>query len=597
MPYLPERALPDVFPPFAALRQGLGLVPNLFKAQTLLPRAIEVEAEIAGAVLLKEAGLTRVQKELILLSLAAADANVYCLTVHWEFLRRLGLADELIRGAATEHHRARLSAPDVVLLDCAMKLGRHPTRFTAHDAETLRRAGFDDAAILEAILMCGLTSFLCTLAVGLGPSPDFSPKSVPSRALGAPPASAPLVETLGPYLRTVDLGGEQFPPFAFFKERLGFVPNIFRAQGLRPDVIEAEAKTVGAVLLTDDVLRRKQKEYILLVVSAANLNTYCVAVHCEMLRGLGIPDDEADQIALNHRDAGLPAADTALLDFALKLGRRAPDYGPGDIEGLRAAGFTDPQILEAVVMVALTNFLNTIQMGLGPQADFEPRLLFRRDDAVNPAVRVVRPITGDASSPAGTGTDRDADLVARARQGDMRAFEELVRHHHRRVYRTLVGVTGNHDDAEDGLQSVFLKVFDHLADFAGQARFSTWLTRIAINEGVQVLRRRKRFESLDETTSEAELFEPRRVQAWAEDAEHRYSQKETRDLLERELVRLPPKYRLAVVLRDLEDFSTEEAAECLGLGIPTLKTRLLRGRLMLREALAPHFTKGAVGRA
>ena len=105
MVYLPERALPDTFGAFVALRPGPVLVPNILPAQVLRPRAIEAEAGIAGAGLLEKGDLSRIQEELILLSLAAADANVYCLTAHWEFLRRPGLGDDQIRRAATDHHR------------------------------------------------------------------------------------------------------------------------------------------------------------------------------------------------------------------------------------------------------------------------------------------------------------------------------------------------------------------------------------------------------------------------------------------------------------------------------------------------------------
>jgi uncharacterized peroxidase-related enzyme len=108
-----------------------------------------------------------------------------------------------------------------------------------------------------------------------------------------------------------------------------------------------------------------RKEFILLVISAANLNTYCVAVHCEMLRGLGLPEDVSDQIAVDHHQADLSQADKALLDAALKVARRSPTFGLADVEALRIHGFTDHQILEAVVMASLTNFLNTLQVGLG----------------------------------------------------------------------------------------------------------------------------------------------------------------------------------------------------------------------------------------
>jgi AhpD family alkylhydroperoxidase len=92
-------------------------------------------------------------------------------------------------------------------------------------------------------------------------------------------------------------------------------------------VLEAEAYTVGTVLLSDDILTRVQKESSLLVISAANLNTYCVAVHCEMLRGLGVPEDTSDQIAVDHHHAGLSEADTALLDVALKRASSPGRFG------------------------------------------------------------------------------------------------------------------------------------------------------------------------------------------------------------------------------------------------------------------------------
>ena len=137
MACLPERALPDPFGAFVALRQGPGLA--IFLAQVVRPRAIEAEAGIAGAVVLKKGELSRIQKELILLSLAAVDANVYCITAHWEFLRRLGLGDDQIRRTPTDHHRAGLSPPDVALLDFAIGSGASPRPSTTHDVETMGR--------------------------------------------------------------------------------------------------------------------------------------------------------------------------------------------------------------------------------------------------------------------------------------------------------------------------------------------------------------------------------------------------------------------------------------------------------------------------
>jgi RNA polymerase sigma-70 factor (ECF subfamily) len=200
------------------------------------------------------------------------------------------------------------------------------------------------------------------------------------------------------------------------------------------------------------------------------------------------------------------------------------------------------------------------------------------------------------ASPSAPGKDSDAHLVDKARRGDTAAFEDLVRRHHRRVYRTLMGITGHHEDAEDGSQNAFLKAFEHIGDFEGASRFSTWLTRIAINEGVERLRRRKDMESLDVPAvagaDEEEPFRPGDLQAWTDDPEQLYSRAEMRVRVEKELARLPAKYRLAVILRDLEHLSTDEAAAAMELGQATFKTRLARARLMLREALAPHFVRG-----
>src|SRR5271156_5374565 len=99
---------------------------------------------------------------------------------------------------------------------------------------------------------------------------------------------------------------ENFPPFAFFLKGFGLIPNLFRAQSLRPDVLEAEAAAIRKILQPDDILSRLQKECILLVGSAANLNTYCVAAHCEMLRVIGnLSVEESDQIAVDHHQANL----------------------------------------------------------------------------------------------------------------------------------------------------------------------------------------------------------------------------------------------------------------------------------------------------
>jgi RNA polymerase sigma-70 factor (ECF subfamily) len=145
------------------------------------------------------------------------------------------------------------------------------------------------------------------------------------------------------------------------------------------------------------------------------------------------------------------------------------------------------------------------------------------------------------------------------------------------------------------MQDTFLKAFQHLGDFEGRSKFSTWLVSIASNTGLQRLRERKNLESLDDEGGDEEGFRPRQVCAWTDNPEQVCAKTEMRTLVENGVKQLPPKYRVVLVLRDIEQLSTEEAAAALGLGIPALKARLIRGRLMLREALSPHFAKGALG--
>src|SRR5262249_44967455 len=150
-----------------------------------------------------------------------------------------------------------------------------------------------------------------------------------------------------------------------------------------------------------------------------------------------------------------------------------------------------------------------------------------------------------------------------------------------------LGITGNVQDAEDCAQNAFIKVFDHVGEFRGASRFGTWLTRIAINEGLQRVRRQRPVESLDDTPLEEEDRQPRQVLAWG-DPEKLYSREQLRALVEKKLLELPEGYRVVVMLRDIEELSTKETAVALNLEIATVKTRLHRGRMLLREALAPH---------
>ena len=180
----------------------------------------------------------------------------------------------------------------------------------------------------------------------------------------------------------------------------------------------------------------------------------------------------------------------------------------------------------------------------------------------------------------------DRVLVDRVVSGDRRAFETLVRVHERRVFRVTLAILGNAEDAEEAMQDAFVKAFRHIDQFRRESRFTTWLTRIAVNEALQKRQTRKSTVSLDEI-SEAEVkVLPHRSQQWHEDPEKLYGKQEVRIMVEDAIRSLPPIYRETFVLRDVEGLRAEEAAEVLGLTLAAIKSRLLRARLLMREALA-----------
>ena len=371
------------------------------------------------------------------------------------------------------------------------------------------------------------------------------------------------------------------------KRNFGLAPKIYCAQLLRPDLVDAQVHLLDRLLFTKGALSRLQKEFILLAVSAENNNTYFPALHCQTLQFLGVKAEQSQQVAIDHRDANLSESDVVLLDFARKLASSPHSFTDFDVESLRKSNFNDDQILEAVLMVGLTQFLNCMQFGLGSEPDFKPRVTFPLKE-VNPTVASERQTFEPELAGDFVLDDPDFEIVDRVRNGETDAFEELVRKHGRRVYRSLIGILGSAEEAEDALQDAFLKAFQHLTNFERRSRFSTWLVRIAINTGLQRIRNRKDIDSLDE---ENEEFRPRNIQSWTDTPEDCYSREELRRLVEKEVMKLPVKYRVALVLRDLEELSTEEAAAALGLSIPGVKARILRGRLMLREAMVPYFAK------
>jgi RNA polymerase sigma-70 factor, ECF subfamily len=187
----------------------------------------------------------------------------------------------------------------------------------------------------------------------------------------------------------------------------------------------------------------------------------------------------------------------------------------------------------------------------------------------------------------------EASLVAQARSGDTGAFNELTERYQRNIFRLAQNITQNREDAEDVLQETFLKAYEHLPDFHGDSKFYTWVVRIAVNEALMKLRKRKWDKTvwLDEPVQTGEDTVAREIAVWEDNPEQRYSKEELHEILDKAVNGLAPPYRTVFVLRDMEGLSTEETAEALELSVPAVKSRLLRARLQLRDKLTAFFKK------
>jgi RNA polymerase sigma-70 factor (ECF subfamily) len=187
----------------------------------------------------------------------------------------------------------------------------------------------------------------------------------------------------------------------------------------------------------------------------------------------------------------------------------------------------------------------------------------------------------------------DVALVERARGGDVHAFETLVKQYDRQVFRIAQHITQNREDAQDVVQDAFLKAYEKLDQFQGNSKFYTWLVRIAVNEALMRLRKRRtgKMVSIDEDVQTDEGSVPRDLAEWRPNPEQEYNQAELAEILRKTINGLPPGFRVVFVLRDVEGLSTEETANALGLSVPAVKSRLLRARLQLRERLSRYFRK------
>jgi RNA polymerase sigma-70 factor (ECF subfamily) len=181
-------------------------------------------------------------------------------------------------------------------------------------------------------------------------------------------------------------------------------------------------------------------------------------------------------------------------------------------------------------------------------------------------------------------------LIAAAQSGNAQAFEVLVARHQRRIFAVALRCTGVRQDAEDIMQQSFQKAFLHLLQFEGRSTFSTWLTRVAINEA-QMLQRKsggKREVSIDDLNENAETVTPLEIPDSAPDPEADYSLREWRRMLSLAMNDLPHGTRRAIQLRDLDERSTEETARIMGISVGAVKARIFQGRKRLRKRLE-HF--------
>lgn len=178
----------------------------------------------------------------------------------------------------------------------------------------------------------------------------------------------------------------------------------------------------------------------------------------------------------------------------------------------------------------------------------------------------------------------DEEVITRVLSGENAMFEIVIRRHNQRLYRVARAILRNDGEAEDVMQDAYVRAYEHLGQFAGRAKFSTWLTRIAVHEALARHRRGERFQELG-PMSEREGDPMDRFASSTPNPEQQASNSELRRLLEEAVERLPESYRIAFILRDVEEMSTADAAEALEITEENLKIRLHRARVLLRKSL------------
>ena len=184
----------------------------------------------------------------------------------------------------------------------------------------------------------------------------------------------------------------------------------------------------------------------------------------------------------------------------------------------------------------------------------------------------------------------DEEIVARTLGGEIALYELIMRRYNQRLYRAVRAILRDENETEDVMQDAYVRAYQHLNQFAGRARFSTWLIRIAVHEALARLRQRRRLTQLDEASPEADKS---MLYSNAENPEQYTSKAELGNLLEEAILSLPEQFRTVVMLRDIEEMSTSETAAALELSEENVKTRLHRGHALLRKELLARVSSGA----
>lgn len=191
-----------------------------------------------------------------------------------------------------------------------------------------------------------------------------------------------------------------------------------------------------------------------------------------------------------------------------------------------------------------------------------------------------------------THSKNEAALLREAREGNGSAFEALINQHYGSLYFLVIKLTRNHEDAEDVLQDAILKAYSNLGGFRGESTFYTWLVRIALNQALMLLRKRRLEKQVpleEVSASEAEIPAATAPQSWQFNPEERYAEIELAEMLEEALKELSPRLYTVFVLQSARDLSAREIEQLLGLSGPAVKTRLRRARQQVRRRLSIFF--------